>query len=84
MISNFWPISSIELNTNYSENDMGQLKEFLLNVTLLHIIEDLEESSNYLLSTNYLLGLILPNAILINPEKYTLLLIFLKCEETDL
>ena len=68
MLPNFWPTSSIELNKNYSANDMDQLKEILLNVTLLCMIEGMGESSN-LLSTNYLPGLTLPNAFYIKPEQ---------------
>lgn len=68
MLPNFWPTSSIELNKNYSANDMDQLKEILLNVTLLRMIEGMGEGSN-LLSTNYLPGLTLPNAFYIKPEQ---------------
>lgn len=73
MLPKFSPISSIELNKNYSGSDMDQLKEIVLNVTLLCMIECVGKSSNYLLSTNYLPGLTLPNAFDIKPEKYTLL-----------
>lgn len=71
------------------ENDKGQLKEILLNVTLSHLIEGVGQSGriinggSYLSGTNYLPGLTLPSVFHNHPEKYTLLITFLKHEETN-